>query len=278
MPARCLRQSSAAFTRLDLFVVIGILALLVALSFPLLGKARDKSQRNQCLSNLKQLSVAWQNYAAEHNGEIVSNHAMQETRARRSNWVNNVLSWGLDADNTNRVLLAEGKLAPYVGPATSVYLCPADRYLSPKQKQAGWTSRTRSVALNAFLGGGTVVVSGNNLEHEDYVHAQKVSEIASPASTFLFLEEHPDHLDDGNFFMHPGFSQKLQHWHDIPGTGHNGSGGVSFVDGHVEAHYWGIGPINSSMTYADGLAAPTFETAAEKAGAEWLSQRTAARK
>ena len=258
--------------------MIGSLALLAALSSPLLGKAKDRTRRTHCLSNLKHLTVAWQSYAADHNEGVVPNQAMQETRARRSNWVNNILSWGLDADNTNLVLLSQGKLAPYVGPAAGVYLCPADRYLSPRQRQAGWTTRTRSVSLNAFLGGSSVVVSGNSMEHEDYVHARTVSEIVRPSAIFLFLDEHPDRVDDGNFFMHPGFELKAQHWHGIPNTGHDGSGGVSFVDGHVEVHYWGVGPINSRMTYATLLEAPTFETSAEKAGADWLSQRTADKK
>src|SRR5262249_28330386 len=171
------RPGGLAFTRLELLTLVGALALLAALALPLLGKAKEKARRNQCLNNLKELTIAWHAYATAHNEAVVSNHALQETRARRSNWVNNVLSWGLDADNTNLVLLATGKLAPYVGAATSVYLCPEDRYLSVKQRKAGWAARTRSLALNAFLGGGTVVISGNNLEHEDYVHARKTSEI-----------------------------------------------------------------------------------------------------
>ncbi len=277
-PSTGLHRSVLAFVRLDLLAIFVVIALLVGLALPLLGKAKEKARRNQCLSNLRLLAAAWQSYANSHEGEVVPNHAMQETRARRRNWINNVLSWGLDADNTNQVLLAEGKLGPYVGAETHAYLCPTDRYLSPKQTQAGWTTRTRSVALNAFLGGGTVIVSGNNLEHEDYVHARKVSEIANPSSTFLVLDEHPDRVDDGNFFMHPGFSLHMRHWHDVPGTGHYGAGSVSFVDGHVELHNWAIGPINSRMTYAGLLVAPTFETAAEKNAALWLSERTASKK
>ena len=274
----CPRRRSAAFARVDLLVVIGILALLAGLSFPLLGKAKDRSHRNQCLINVKQLNVAWHSYSADHNGEVVPNHAKEETRARRLNWVNNVLSWGLDADNTNLTLLKEGKLAPYVGSSASVYQCPTDHYVSPRQRRAGWMRRTRSVSMNAFLGNSTVIVARNNLEHEDYIHALKVTDIASPSGTFLFLDQHADGLDDGNFFVHPELPPHLQHWHDIPSSGHNGSGSISFADGHADVHYWGIGPVNLRMTYADLTGAPTLETIAEKAGAEWLSQRTSAKK
>jgi len=93
-PTRCPKRIVAAFTKLKLLVVIGMLGLLAMVSFPLVGKAKVETRRNQCLSNLKQLAVAWQSYSAAHNAEVVSNHALQETRARRSNWVNNVLSWG----------------------------------------------------------------------------------------------------------------------------------------------------------------------------------------
>lgn len=70
------RQSSIvnrkAFTLIELLVVIAIIALLLALLTPVLRSAKERAQRVVCLSNIKQLTLAWPTYAEEHDGKIVS--------------------------------------------------------------------------------------------------------------------------------------------------------------------------------------------------------------
>jgi hypothetical protein len=56
------------------------------------------------------------------------------------NWVNNVMTWGLDADNTNLAYITEAKLASDAGRAPGIYKCPSDNFLSPVQKRASWTA------------------------------------------------------------------------------------------------------------------------------------------
>jgi competence protein ComGC len=270
-------KRSSGFTKTDLLFAMAVAVLLVLLTLPALRKGRSMAQRGQCLSNVKQLTAAWTIYATANNDRLAANHAVPETRARRMNWVNNVMSWGLDADNTNLVQLKSGKLAPYLDRVTSVFRCPSDRYLSPRQRQAGWAARNRSVAMNAFLGNPTVIAR-NNREHEDYVHALKFSDISKPSGIFVFLDQHADGLDDANFFVHPELPPVLQHWHDVPASYHNGSGCLSFGDGHAETRSWRIGSRNSRMSFADTADALDFETPDEKADAEWLAQRTAFKK
>ena len=52
-----------AFTLIELLVVIAIIALLMAILMPTLRRAREQGQRAVCLSNLKQLTLAWIMYA-----------------------------------------------------------------------------------------------------------------------------------------------------------------------------------------------------------------------
>jgi prepilin-type N-terminal cleavage/methylation domain-containing protein len=64
------RQRRTGFTLVELLVVIGIIAILIALLLPTLAKAREQANRTACLSNLRQLSVAAVQYAHNYKGQF----------------------------------------------------------------------------------------------------------------------------------------------------------------------------------------------------------------
>jgi prepilin-type N-terminal cleavage/methylation domain-containing protein/prepilin-type processing-associated H-X9-DG protein len=59
-----------AFTLIELLVVVAIIALLIAILLPALGKAKEQSRRSVCLANLKAVNSGWHIYGAEYNDAI----------------------------------------------------------------------------------------------------------------------------------------------------------------------------------------------------------------
>ena len=58
------------FTLTELLVVMGLIALLVSLLMPALGQARAAARSTGCLSNVRQMGMAWQMYLAENRGRL----------------------------------------------------------------------------------------------------------------------------------------------------------------------------------------------------------------
>ncbi len=232
------------FTLIELLVVIAIIGILSSILLPVLAKSKARAQGVICLSNTRQLTLAWMVYADDHNGRLAYNIGSSQTASEVSlnspmqmnlNWADNVLSWELDPDNTNSAKLVKSGLGPYTSEAAAVYRCPSDNVLSTLQRNAGWPGRVRSYSMNAMIGdAGVFSQAGNNVNNPDYVQFFKLSAIPQPANIFVFLDEHPDSIDDG-YFVNRVYEHQ---WHDLPASYHDGSGNFSFGDGHSEMHHW----------------------------------------
>ena len=264
-----------AFTLVELLVVIGIIAILASLALPPLARAKARGQSTYCLNNLRQFGLAMQLYAGDHEDTLPYNMGAQGTRqtvaaGQYLNWVNNVMSWELDADNTNTALLTTGGLGPYFSGVSSVYRCPSDNVLSTVQRQAGWTHRVRSVSMNAMLGNaGEFLAEGVNTNNPGYKQFFRLSEVPDPAHIFAFVEEHPDSINDGYFI------NRFYHyeWIDLPASWHNDGANFAFADGHSEFRRW-INAGTMPPPRPDAARLPMDVVKGERADFYWVLSRT----
>ena len=114
-----------AFTLVELLVVIGIIAVLVSLLLPSLGRAREQARRTKCLNNMRQIGLAVQMYANANDGWLPA-PAMAYARLQED-----FLHWQKPTATVPRNL-KESALAPYIdvgsidSPEDSVFRCPSD--------------------------------------------------------------------------------------------------------------------------------------------------------
>jgi prepilin-type N-terminal cleavage/methylation domain-containing protein/prepilin-type processing-associated H-X9-DG protein len=256
-----LAKAGQGFTLVELLVVIAIIAILAAMLLPAVFRGKSRAEAVYCLNNTHHLLVAWQVYADDHNGRLVYNLGGNDARgiapATNINWVNNIMDWsaGPNSDNTNTATITQSALGPYAT-SPAIYRCPSDRVLSSEQRKAGWPARIRSYSMNAMVGdAGEISKSGANQNNPDYVQFFQSTSIPQPALIFVFLEEHPDSIDDG-YFLNKWYAPPAEpSWTDLPASFHRGACNFSFADGHGQCHRW-LYAQTKAPTQPDSLLLP----------------------
>jgi len=213
------------FTLTELLIVIGIIAVLIAILMPALSAAREHAKRVQCMSNLRQLTMAWLMYANDNRGHFCGSEVQSESGPPP---VTSIWTWIADTGTQHDI--PAGRLWPYVK-ALPVYYCPNDPHIP-----------NTVYAINGYLAGRV----GNPT-------LLTMGQIRYPDHTFVFIESAEDEdsdFDDGDdadpgemrikfSFSAPIYSARSPpnsfimlpgHYHGLGGS--NGAT-ISFIDGHV---------------------------------------------
>lgn len=230
-----------AFTLIELLVVIAIIAVLMAILMPALNRAREQGRRAVCLSNLKQLALAWTMYADDNDDRIVNGEAAGGGNGQASTPTggrHNGEKWWVGGDCGNFWLgehlpretqlnaIRNGALYPYTKKET-LYRCPT-----------GMSGEMRTYTIGDSMNG--IPRTGTSINNEStgarvgrtVLWIKKRTDIVSPGPSqrLVFLDE--GRITPDSYATH--YVQQL--WWDPPFVRHGDGTNVAFADGH--SAYW----------------------------------------
>lgn len=221
------KKNHRAFTLIELLVVVSIIALLVSILMPALGKAREHAKRIVCMNTNKTFGLANQMYAQEsedwcvpHKGKVGDSEYADVHWWFHNEFFNDIIALELGETGTNSVSLK--------------YKCPSDT-----RKQAygeGETAIDLSYGHNRM----SIVLLGEGWDvNKTYVI--KLSKVARPNEKFLIMDGvdmglvdyKADYTEYWDLYGDAVGGPEVGGWHR-PAYRHDEGANIAFYDGHAE--------------------------------------------
>jgi prepilin-type processing-associated H-X9-DG protein len=206
----------------ELLIVIGIIALLIAILLPVLGRAREAANQQVCASNLHEIATAEINWSIDNKGALVPNGVVTYSPA------DGFYTWNYHQSLDGTYSFATSLLGPYLK-TVNVLQCPSLNYLD---LPVSTVPNTYAMCMNG---------------------AEVSTQIRQPASTCMFADAlqfslngmTPVRPSSGLWrnWLYAGYADMFQGRHG------RGTGNVAFYDGHVQAVIAQSRPDNTYIGY-----------------------------
>jgi len=204
------KSTKRGFTLIELLVVIAIIAILAAILFPVFAKAREKARQTTCLSNLKQISLAWLQYAQDYDETVCLSYYYSPDWMQEYAWDYHI-DW-------NTMTASDGLLTPYTK-SGAINKCP-------DFNGETWGRPNSGYAYNAnYIGG--------DLAAWPPVPPTTLAAITNPAKTATFADAGYGNPLNGCQYLRPP-SDPLAAYGKVDFR-HNQTANVAYADGHAKA-------------------------------------------
>lgn len=208
-----MKHKRSAFTLIELLVVVSIIALLVSILLPALGRARQAAKAAVCLSHIRQLGLSLTCYGVEHNDYVVL------FSDSGTYWPEELVDSGtLDVDS--EVSASSGQLIV----KCDALVCPS----SEKELRAGTLFELVTIGLCSRYGNMYYHNSGNA-----WYQPRKFERFVQPATAVLSADVPIDATSTVNSYNGSVFTETWYVGRE-PAARHNGKINSLFVDGHGE--------------------------------------------
>ena len=226
------------FTLIELLIVISIISSLAAILFPVFARARENARRASCMSNVKQMALAFMQYTQDYDERLplYQRCSTQQPVGGIRGWNNSVSCPGAGqaAHPWNN------QIQPYLK-STQIFNCPSAHYGSgaeDAQVYTGTATVNLSYGYNRYISFGFLVTTGNPAV-DITKPGLSLASIPQPAITPLVMDS-TYYLTDPN---HQCANKTMNSWctdpnndgSDPPAPRHLETFNIAFADGHVKS-------------------------------------------
>ena len=239
------------FTLIELLVVISIIALLLSIIVPALGRAKDMAKKTICSSNLRSLSMAAIFYAEDNDGLTpCSTVQWSDGGVLRAGWVGRTCEQGsgkaydeqiqiYGQEGNDYIGIMKGQLYQYIENIDG-WKCPSD----PDKEQL------RSYGMAAEWWSNYTREDDSVLDSYPGMVFRKLDKAENPAGKFMFIDS-VGIMRDGFFAI---YCRSFKWW-NIPNISHFGGTVNGYADGHIESYKFSKETIRDAKI---GLASGSF--------------------